>query len=109
LLDETTTITVTHLNAALAIWRYSVASVEYVFGDGLGDPVADAILAALRAEPDGLTRTDIRDLFNRHERLGRVDAALARLQEAGLAERVDEPTAGRPIERWFAVTVAASV
>jgi hypothetical protein len=40
-----------HLKAALALWRYYEASVLYVFGDSLGDPIADTILAALRNNP----------------------------------------------------------
>ena len=65
-LDGRTQIGVEHLKAALAVWRYCADSARYVFGDAVGDPVADELLEALRARPDGMTRTEIRDLFGRH-------------------------------------------
>jgi hypothetical protein len=34
--------------AALTLWRYCDASARYIFGDLVGDPVADTILRALR-------------------------------------------------------------
>jgi hypothetical protein len=37
-----------HLEAALAAWRYCGDSARYIFGESLGDPDADAIMAALR-------------------------------------------------------------
>jgi hypothetical protein len=36
-----------HLRAALEVWRYCFDSARHLFGDRLGDPTADAILAAL--------------------------------------------------------------
>lgn len=96
-----------HLRAALAVWRYAEDSARYLFGDALGDPVADTILRALRANPEGLTRTDIlKGLFSGHDR--GIDRALALLMERGLArsERRGE-TGGRPEERWFATGGAA--
>jgi hypothetical protein len=49
LLDGTTKIRAEHLRAALAIWDYSAASARFIWGDALGNPVADEILKALRA------------------------------------------------------------
>ena len=56
-----------HLRAALAVWRYCLQSAAYLFGDRLGDPVADEILTALKgACPASLTRSHItRDLLGR--------------------------------------------
>ena len=34
-----------HVEAAGALWSYARASAEYVFGDRLGDQVADRLLA----------------------------------------------------------------
>jgi hypothetical protein len=60
-------VRVEHLQAALAVWTYCEDSVRFVFGDVLGDPVADTILRALRTHPDGMTRTEIiADVFARH-------------------------------------------
>ena len=44
--------------------RNSNSNARFIFGDALGDPIADEILRALRrAGPDGLTRWDISNLF----------------------------------------------
>ncbi|MDP9359734.1 MAG: YfjI family protein, partial [Chloroflexota bacterium] len=48
LADEARRIGVEHLAAALALWDYCAASARHIFGDALGDPIADRILAALR-------------------------------------------------------------
>ena len=69
---------------------------------GTGEEVADRILEALRSNPDGLTRTQIRDLFGRNMDADRLEQALVLLEQAGYARRVTEQTGGRPAERWFA-------
>jgi hypothetical protein len=51
-------IGVAHLEAALAIMRHELASVNYIFGDSLGDAAADKILIELRQiQPDPTSRT----------------------------------------------------
>jgi predicted ArsR family transcriptional regulator len=62
--------------------------------------VADEILAALRNSPDGMTRTQIRDLFKRHKSPERLDIALESLMEAHLAKSERRQTGGRPVEIW---------
>src|SRR5262249_24945246 len=59
LLDCSSQIRQPHLAAALALWEYCEQSVSTIFGDRMGDPVADEILTALQSSPTGLTRTDI--------------------------------------------------
>lgn len=103
LLDCDNQIGLSHLQAALEVWRFSEDSARYVFSDNLGDPVADEILRALRASPEGLTRTQIRDLFSKHDSSG-VGRALNSLHELGVADFEHEPTGGRPAERWQART-----
>ena len=100
LLDCASKIQVDHLMAALAVWEYAEASVAWIFGDATGDSVADRIVKALEAAPDHvMTRTQIRDLFGRHEKSGRIDVALAALQSAKKIEvRLDMETGGRPRE-----------
>ncbi len=100
LLDRKAIVERGHLEAALAFWDYCEASARYVFGEKLGDPVSDRILDELRAGgADGLSRTEIRDLFDRHKS-SEIDRALANLEELGLAVRGEEPTGGRPREVW---------
>ena len=104
LLDQATEICLEHLQAALAVWDYSEGSARYIFGDSLGDPVADTILNALRSNPAGLAKNEIRNLFSRNQSASRIGRALATLLENGLSRFQQEETSGRPAERWFAVT-----
>jgi hypothetical protein len=104
LLDGRPEIDIEHLRAALAVWEYAEASARYIWGDTLGDPVADEILRSLRqAGDDGMSRTDIRDLFGRHRGGDQIGRALGVLAERGLARRVKrDGTGGRPSEIWYA-------
>ncbi len=105
LLDLSNTIRVKHLQAALAVWDYCEASARFVFGDSLGDPVADEMLKALReAEEAGLTRTDISNYFGRNKGANEITRALNMLAERGLAHSViEESESGRPTERWYKI------
>jgi hypothetical protein len=103
LLDGSDVIRADHLRAGLALWQYCEDSARWIFGQAMGDPVADAILSALRAAPEGLSRTDIRDLFGRNQTAARINASLRALEEAGLARAERVESGGRPVERWFAV------
>jgi hypothetical protein len=107
LLDGGGEIGVEHLQAALALWEYADASVQYIWGDALGDPVADEILRALRqAGEAGRTRTELRDLFARNRGAEEIGTALTTLATAGKARRVTRSdTGGRPAELWVAVEV----
>lgn len=102
LLDASAVITLAHLGAAVELWNYCERSLLYVFGDRTGDPVADTILAALR-QNGPMTRTQIRDLFGRHEHGERIDHALATLLTSGGARSAQRQTGGRPVEEWEAV------
>jgi hypothetical protein len=107
LLDSRSDVSITHLNAALAVWHYCEQSARFIFGDATGDDIADAILDGLRAKQrEGLTRTEISQLLQRNESRDRIDAALALLEQSNLA-RVDRertsPAQMKPTERWFAV------
>jgi hypothetical protein len=101
LMDGSELITLDHLNAAFAVWEYARASAVVLFGDALGDPIADRIVRALRAE-QGMDRTQIRDLFSRHAKADSIDLALALLKEKGLVAMQKLDTEGRSIEFWTA-------
>jgi hypothetical protein len=94
-----------HLEAALALWRYCEASARYIFGDIIGDPNADTVLRALRAAGgDGLSRTELFNLFGRNLGANKIDAALVALLSAGKVRRGGmKKTGGRPVETWSAV------
>jgi hypothetical protein len=107
LLDGAEKIRTEHVDAGLALWRYAEQSVIYIWGDSLGDPMADTLDQALRrAKKAGLTRTQIRDLFGRNAPASTIEPALGLLLRYGRAVVTSEETGGRPAERWYAVVYA---
>jgi hypothetical protein len=102
-LDASCRIRREHLFAALAIWDYAEASALYLWGDASGDWRADAIFEELQKRSQ-MTRTEIRDFFNRHSSK-QVDQALALLKRLGRAtsiEKEEKDTDGRPPTIWIA-------
>jgi hypothetical protein len=102
LLDGQKTIQPEHLHPALALWNYAERSAAWALGKTTGDPLAEQIHAALARSPDGLTRTQIRDLCQRNLPADRVEQALTALAAAGRAQRQRTITGGRPAELWTA-------
>ncbi|HLH23488.1 MAG TPA: hypothetical protein VK066_13280 [Chloroflexota bacterium] len=103
ILDQSGTVRVEHLLAALAVWEYCEASAAYIFGDSTGDPVADTILRALR-NSGPLDRTAISTLLGRNVRASSIDPALGLLLRFGVARpTLDTTTGGKPREVWEAV------
>ena len=102
LLDKCNLIEKKHLESALSVWQYAEDSARYVFGERLDNQAAEKILSALKENQDkGLTRTEIRDLFDRHIGNQKLDAALSVLLENKLAEPRKIQTGGKPKEVWF--------
>lgn len=102
ILDESSMVRQEHLRAALGVWEYVESSCKYIFGDALGDPIADTILAALRGSPEGLARTGISGLFGRNKPAAAIARALDALASLGLARPVTVETGGRAAEMWRA-------
>jgi hypothetical protein len=105
LLDGAAEIDGPHLMAALAVWQYCDATAKYIFGASLGDRIADEIMRGLRrAGDDGLTRTEISNLFKRNVSADRIGAALELLRHRGRAvcQTVTSTDGGRPPEAWKA-------
>jgi hypothetical protein len=102
LLDGSASIEAAHLMAALALWDYCEQSVKHIFGDALGDPVADELLRLLRASPDGVTRWQMSDHFGRNVASDRIGNALSVLASHQLAQAETQQTGGRPREVWRA-------
>lgn len=111
LLDGSYIIRYEHLESALALWRYCERSARYIFGDRMGDPVADALLAALRSAPGGLSRTQIReDVFAKNKSSAEIARTLGRLLEYGLARSEKVDTGGkRPTEMWYAINAVYAI
>jgi hypothetical protein len=104
ILDKANSIGVEHIEAGLSVWKYAEDSARYIFGDSIGDLLAERILEELREKIDGLTRTEIRDLGGRHCPSKKVNESLKLLLELGLVTRETVATTGRPAERWKLVT-----
>lgn len=104
LLDHASHIEIAHLEAALALQAYAIRSAVWALEPDTGDPLAEQIYVALRQAPDGLTRTQIRDLLHRNTPARHVERALANLAAADKADHKRILTAGRPAELWTART-----
>jgi hypothetical protein len=102
LLDLSAQVRPEHLAAALAVVDYCERSVWHIFGESLGDPVADELLRLLRKSSAGQTRTSIRDYFQRNASADQIGRALGLLLQHRLARCEQRQTGGRPEERWFA-------
>ena len=102
LLDNSPVITLPHLEAALALWRYARDSTRWVFGESLGDPTADDIWALAKERAHGISRTEVRDLFSRNKKAREIDRALTALVDAGRLKRHHgHDGTGRPAEIWI--------
>ena len=101
--DCRTAVDVADLEAAAEVWRYSVDSAAYVFGESTRSKTGNKILTALKNAGDsGLTRTEISvAVLKAHTSQAALDHALDQLEEAGLAKLEREATAGRTADRWF--------
>ncbi len=109
LLDGAREIRAQHLWAAFGLWAYAEESAQFVFGDALGDPMADEILRALRNNPGGMARTAIRNTFSNNKSGEAIGRALGLLAEHGLARPLTTTLTGdrgRPAEIWVATAVA---
>ena len=101
LLDDEMQIDLPHLGAALAVWAFCEDSATQIWGDMLGDDVADSIMTALKgAGSTGLGRTEISKLFSRHVPSARITTVLETLKGAGRAERVPGLLGGHGEQRW---------
>ena len=102
LIDGQTRIHEQHLQAALALSSYAARSASWTLGHSTGDPIAEQIHTTLLRSPNGLTRTQIRDLCHRNLPTRRIDQALAALTTTSRATPQRTLTGGRPSELWIA-------
>lgn len=78
ILDKSTEIRTEHLYAALAVWQYCEASVEFIFGTSESDPVAEKILSGLKS--GAMSQTEIHNnIFKNHMTAKRLNEALQKL------------------------------
>ena len=103
LLDGGDAVDAPHVDAAAAL-QYARASAQLVFGDRLGDPNADRLLAALvNAGPAGLDGAQQHAIFDNHISAAELERVRRLLEDKRKAATHSEKTGGR--ERL--ITVAA--
>ncbi len=106
-LDGDAQIRAVHVAAAQSCWRYSVATVEHVFGGMRGDKTQDRLLTAARdAYPDGLTSVDVDRILGKNMSAERISNARDALIERNLLRMLTTPSGasgGRPTKTIYAV------
>lgn len=100
-LDMDSTVRERHLRAAVALWRYCEASVRFLFGDAIGDFLADRILAYLRSVPEGASRTDLHRACGNNVSAARFDAALGTLIAGRRVAHEAQPGEGTKPVQWY--------
>jgi hypothetical protein len=104
LLDGSHMISSQHINAALAIWQYVQASLQFIFGtEADNDPLAGKILSALKRYGE-LTQTQLyRDIFQCNIAATRIASALQQLSAKGKISCILEKNDGaaRSTKKWI--------
>lgn len=103
LLEMSSIIYPSHLKAALAVWKYCEDSARFIFGDELGNPVADEIKKILNSKPEGMSRTEISEHFQHNKDKNEIDRALGVLLEYGIAFYKKVKTKRKPKEIWLSI------
>lgn len=97
LLDGFESIDVEHIRAAWAVWRYCRDSAAFIFGESIGNPVADRLLTAVReAGRHGLDGRAQSAVFSGHVTRRQLDDARALLERKGLVRMETVQTGARP-------------
>jgi hypothetical protein len=101
LIEGSAIIEESHLRAALAAWRYCVASASGIFPNTAPlDPLDAKLLAAIQAHP-GINRRGLHKATGGNVKAVELAQSLARLRDAGLAhDRTAGNTGGRNGEQW---------
>jgi len=94
LMDCTSNVEVEHIYAATTLWKYSVDSVKYLYGDKVGDSISDTILDALKKGP--LSDSDVSALFGGNVSATRLNKAKKLLIDQKRIFSRTEQTTGRP-------------
>lgn len=100
LLDCSSVVKRIHLEAAKALWDYSVASARYIFGQVISKKAQKFIDVLTDAGTAGMSKSEL--IRKNGGRSDGLNEALAELENSGYAFRLGIPTAGRDEERWFA-------
>lgn len=86
--DCSSKIELQHLEAANALWEYCTASVNYIFGNRIGDPMADKIYRGLIEHAPGLILSEIHTkIFKGNRSAAQIKRALELLVDRGIVMR----------------------
>ncbi len=98
LADRSTTISVDHLRAAHAVWRYCFASAEMIFRNSTGNALADKVLNLIKNRENGVSRWEIHQTVGKQIKAAVLVEVLAQLRDNGLAHCREVATTGRSAE-----------
>lgn len=99
--DGAAEVDAAHLRAAYALIGYSRATAAYVLGGGTGDVRLDKILVALDAAgAQGLTHSQVSDLFSRKLATAQLDDLLSKAEGLPSVTRTQRRGNGRPTDLW---------
>jgi hypothetical protein len=94
-----------HLEAALAVWRYCEASVNWLFAEATMSAVQDRIMELIRnAGNNGIPQSQLYRECDNNTAKGTIPLALRELEDHGkINKQVSQPQGkhGRPMARWF--------
>lgn len=105
LADGSRVIDKPHLAAALAVWNYSEATVEWAFGRHIDPVETEALLAYVAAGGHaGRTRTEISvEHYKKHRKSAEIKGTLGDLVADGrVRQEVDSSRPGPPVARYYA-------
>jgi hypothetical protein len=94
-MDKSNTIKKQHLESALVLWKYSLKSADFIFGNKMDGKVQNKILVNLEVNVEGLTKTKIHKLFNNHSSKSVIDSTLSYLIQIGKISKTVIPTNGK--------------
>ena len=99
--DRKREVELVHLDAAVAIWEHSARTLRYLFKADR-DPDSEKLVEALEAAPNGLTKSQIFDLWSNKRSSEWLKEFLNKhLTDRTIVKKKDKPKAGRPAERFF--------
>lgn len=95
IMDRSIKIKKQHLESALVLWKYSLKSADFIFGNKMDGKVQNTILVNLEINAEGLTKTKIHKLFNNHSSKSVIDSTLSYLLQIGKITKTIIPTKGK--------------
>ena len=104
--DRSLLIRPEHLEAALEVWRYSCASVRWIFdgadsGSVVQDKIQDKILKTIESKPEGVKRSEIGATLSGAVKKSEVEFHLAELLNQGKISKRTEKRSRKSCEYYF--------